>query len=258
MSLPASLTDFYPPGQATIFQNHDTVYKGGSITFTCRLEDHGRPPAKQFVWTRGHQIVNGQTAQNWTINPVTLSTQTNISCHAVNAAGEGIRIWKEIIVLAQPSFVQNLAPHTRYSATSKQIQLSCQVECSPPCHIGWYRNGSCKNTSQLYTIVTHRIQQDLPANQAESTGFNLDSWPFGTLDHKHDNTEYSCQSTSNCEGPKSSNCKPVKSQTHFIVEFPPENIQISDKIIQVVENETPGKILCAADVFLGSLTAWDS
>ena len=111
---------------------------------------------------------------------------------------------------------------TGFLATSQQIQLSC----SPLCHIGWYRNGSyIKNTSILYTILTQRVDMDTDNNQAQSTHstlkFNINKWPLRRLDHTQDNTEYSCQSTSNCKGSQTNFCEGVKSLTHFEVEFPP-------------------------------------
>ena len=261
MSPPVSLTVFYPPGPPTIVQTSHTIYKDGAVTFTCLLRDPGKPPPSHFVWTRGGYAINGQTSQNWTINPVTLSIQTNISCHAVNTAGEGIKVSKELSVLAQPSFVQNLPPLTGYPATAKDIQLTCQVECSPLCHIGWYRNGSyIKTSNKLYTIITHKIPPDLSVNQAESTRstlrFNINNWPGGRLDPDKDNTEYSCQSTSNCQGSQTSHCQGVQSITQVMVQFPPKNLKISDKIIKIHENEKPRKIHCTAEGFPKPKFSW--
>ena len=261
MSIPVYLEVFYPPGKATIIQSSDKVYKDGSVTFTCLVDDPGHPAVSHFIWTRGDQTMPGLTTPVWTIHSVSLHTQDNISCQAVNRAGEGIKGSKQIFVLSQPSFIQPLPPSAGYGVTSRQIQLSCQVECSPICHIGWYRDGSfIKNTSQLYTIISHRIERNLSANQAESTLstliFNLDNWPKGNLDPYKDSTEYTCQSTPNCHGSQTENCEGVKSSTSFNVEFPPENISISNNVISVVENEIPKAVLCNADGYPDPTYTW--
>ena len=60
--------------------------------------------------------------------------------------------------------------------------------------------------------------------------FNLSQWPGGRLNKSLDSGEYWCQSTSNCRYNTSTNCEGVSSSTHFIVEYPPQNIRISQQV----------------------------
>ena len=101
VSPPVTLKVLYPPGKARLIQSSGEVYKDGSITFTCLVDDPGHPFANHFIWTRGHQTVPGKTSAVWTIHSVSLHTQANISCQSVNKAGEGIKGSTEILVLAK-------------------------------------------------------------------------------------------------------------------------------------------------------------
>ncbi len=80
-----------PPGEAFIELDAEEVVKGDTITLTCAVEDPGRPEAVDFLWTRGEHIISSVSGSNWTIDPVTLETEANISCRAVNVVGEGGR-----------------------------------------------------------------------------------------------------------------------------------------------------------------------
>ena len=50
--------------------------------------------------------------------------------------------WKFVDVGARPRLVVSLSPETGAGMFSEAVQLVCQVECSPLCHIGWYTNGN--------------------------------------------------------------------------------------------------------------------
>jgi hypothetical protein len=65
------------------------VVKGDTITLTCEVDDLGRPEATEFRWMRGRHLVSHVNTANWTIEPVSLETEANISCLAVNAVGKG-------------------------------------------------------------------------------------------------------------------------------------------------------------------------
>lgn len=83
-----------PPGPSFILRDDGDdddgiVIKGQSITLTCDVDDMGQPVADDFVWMRGGHIVNDVRTQNWTIQPVTLETEANISCMATNLVGDG-------------------------------------------------------------------------------------------------------------------------------------------------------------------------
>ena len=65
------------------------VVKGQAITLTCSVDEPGRPEATEYIWKRGGQIVHDVSTFNWTIDPVTLETEANISCVAKNDVGQG-------------------------------------------------------------------------------------------------------------------------------------------------------------------------
>ena len=65
------------------------VVKGQAITLTCSVDEPGRPEANEFIWKRGGQLVHDVNTFNWTIDPVTLETEANISCVAKNDVGLG-------------------------------------------------------------------------------------------------------------------------------------------------------------------------
>jgi len=102
------------------------VLKGDSVTLTCEVypenatdseyllgdydDDYqeefnpalGRPAAVEYVWRRGGHVVPGVTTANWTIDPVTVEAEANISCVPVNAVGAGREDFVAIDVLGEP------------------------------------------------------------------------------------------------------------------------------------------------------------
>ena len=252
----------YPPGKAEVILSSVKVVKEGSLSLHCSLADPGLPPATYFKWTIGSTLVTEQTSNNWTIHSVTYNmSHTSISCQGGNEVGKGSIGTKDIEVIAPPRFLANLPPMTGYPAQAEHVSLSCQVECSPLCQVGWYRNGSyIRNKSSSFTILSQIIPHNLHNNTAQSTLstliFNMKHWPGKQLDRERDNTEYSCMSTSNCKEDITTNCEGVRSVTRFYVEFPPQNINISDKEISVEENEIPIQILCTAEAFPEPSFSW--
>ena len=79
-----------PPGRAFLQKDVETVIKGDSLTLTCGVDELGRPRAKEYIWRMGGKVVNHVSSSNWTIDPVTLETEGNISCVAKNPVGLGI------------------------------------------------------------------------------------------------------------------------------------------------------------------------
>lgn len=65
-----------------------------------------------------------------------------------------------------------------------------------------------------------------------------------------DNTHYSCKSSGNPVG------EGVSSDTHFRVEYPPDNMHISKEIVSVVENKVPEKVLCTAEAYPEASFMW--
>ncbi|TRY71608.1 hypothetical protein TCAL_03134, partial [Tigriopus californicus] len=101
----------YPPGEAFIRKDLEEVIKGDAITLTCEVSDLGRPESDEFIWKRGGHVVTHVTSFNWTIEPVTLETEANISCVAVNEVGEGepdfigIEVFEPVRARATVTFV---------------------------------------------------------------------------------------------------------------------------------------------------------
>ena len=78
-----------PPGRAFLQKDVETVIKGESITLTCVVEELGRPAATEYIWRLGGKVINDVKSLNWTIDPVTLETEGNISCHQYNMSFSG-------------------------------------------------------------------------------------------------------------------------------------------------------------------------
>ena len=84
--------EFYftdPPGDAFVEKDTETVIKGDSITLTCGVTELGRPQVDRYIWKLNGKEVTQIRSYNWTIDPVTLETEANISCYAENSVGKG-------------------------------------------------------------------------------------------------------------------------------------------------------------------------
>jgi len=248
----AILTVLYPPGQAFISKDTEMVVKGQAITLTCSVDEPGRPEATKYIWQRGGHVVNYVNSFNWTIDPVTLETEANISCVAVNEVGQGNPDFINIQVIAPPTFIVRLPPYTGAMAEVSNFSIECQVECSPLCEIFWLKDGMpIDEDDERYTINFGERAPNYAKNDFESVysilHFNIDKWPGGKLDRIIDNANYTCQSRSwqvsaiQAEG--------VSSTTYFRVEYPPENIEISEPFFTVEEGSTPEKVLCTAEAY---------
>ena len=205
MSDPLFLDVHYPPGEAQLTSSPEPLYKEGNLVLNCILPEPGHPPASQFRWLQGGAKAFDKTSQTRTWEKVGLTSRANISCLGVNIAGQGVAGTKNIQVLAPPRFLHELPATTSFIESASNVKLSCQVECSPLCQIGWYRNGSCiHNRNSLFSILSEVIPHRFLTNTFESTRstlvFHLDKWPKGNLDQTEDGVEYTCLSTSNCLG----------------------------------------------------------
>ncbi|XP_059086621.1 hemicentin-1-like isoform X5 [Tigriopus californicus] len=246
----------YPPGEAFIRKDLEEVIKGDAITLTCEVSDLGRPESDEFIWKRGGHVVTHVTSFNWTIEPVTLETEANISCVAVNEVGEGEPDFIGIEVFAPPTFIERLPPYTGAMAESDNFSVECQVECSPLCDIFWLKDGiPIGEDDERFSINTTLVEADLAKNDFESVRstliWNIENWPGAKLDRVIDNANYTCQSTGNLVGNEG-----VISTTYFRVEYPPENIEISDAIIRLEEGSSREKVLCTAEAYPEANYIW--
>lgn len=64
------------------------MVKKASVTLYCSVEDPGRPEQTRFMWFRGNRQIQDVSSANWTINPVTLETESNFTCIAYNEGGQ--------------------------------------------------------------------------------------------------------------------------------------------------------------------------
>ncbi|XP_039278812.1 uncharacterized protein LOC111055569 [Nilaparvata lugens] len=240
------LVVYYPPGRAKLTYSPERVVKKGRIQLTCSVEDPGRPDNPTYHWFRNYQALQqGPVTANYTIDPVTLETDANFTCSAVNLGGESESDTVHIKVFAPPAFIERLPPYYGALMNAQKISISCRVECSPICSIVWTKNGRVIDQANTrYSVQTSILRPDTRTNDFESVHstlmWNMSAWPGNQLDRIHDNSNYTCQSTGNAVGPG------VKSTTIFGVEYPPENLTVSNKVVNVIEGNIPEKVLCNA------------
>lgn len=248
---------YYPPGAASLVYEPMRVVKKSSVTLRCSVDDAGRPETTTYRWLRGTHLIQDVTAANWTIDPVTLETESNFTCLAYNKGGEGDPATVYIEVFAPPTFIERLPPYHGALVNASNINISCRVECSPLCSIQWLKDGKLLNlnsSSSLYSVSNTVIPPDTRTNDFESIRsmlmWNMSAWPGGQLDRIHDSANYTCQSTRNEVGPG------VRSSTAFRVEYPPENITVSNKRVNVTEGHIPEKVLCSATAYPEATYQW--
>jgi hypothetical protein len=80
--------------------------------------------------------------------------------------------------------------------------------------------------------------------------WNLENWPQGRLNRYEDNANYSCRSSANSVG------SGVHSATHFRVEYPPDSLYVSQEVVNVVEHDTPERVLCSAQAYPEATYIW--
>ncbi|XP_067007165.1 nephrin isoform X1 [Anabrus simplex] len=247
---------YYPPGPATLVYEPSRVVKRQSVTLSCSVDDPGRPETSTYRWIRGSHHIHDITTPNYTIDPVTLETQSNFTCLAYNEGGDGEPATVYIEVLVPPAFIERLPPYHGVLLSSQHINISCRVECSPKCEVQWLKNDKLLDTANgsLYTVQNVALPPDTSSNDFQSIRstlvWNMSAWPGGQLDRIHDNANYTCQSTSNSVGAG------VKSTTIFGVEYPPENITVTNKVVYVTENYVPEKVLCSARAYPEASYVW--
>ncbi|XP_024084206.1 hemicentin-1 isoform X2 [Cimex lectularius] len=252
----AELAVYYPPSAVTLKYTPSSVVKRGSMTLMCSVGDLGRPANTTYRWMRGAHIVFDVTTANWTIDPVTLETQSNFTCAAVNLGGESESATVFVNVFAPPTFIERLPLYYGALMTSQSISITCRVECYPVCSITWQKNGQRLETGSRsrYYVISKVEPPDTRTNDFQSVKstliWNMTAWPGGVLDRMTDNANYSCESTGNAVG------SGVKSTMFFGVEYPPENMTVSNSIVNVTEGNIPEKILCSAKAYPEATYQW--
>ncbi|XP_069698096.1 hemicentin-2 isoform X4 [Periplaneta americana] len=256
LSADEELIVYYPPGAATLVFEPSRVVKKGPVTLRCSVDDAGRPETTTYRWLRGTHLIQDVTTANWTIDSVTLEVESNFTCLAYNEGGEGDPATVYIDVYAPPAFIERLQLYNGALVNASNINISCRVECSPLCAIQWLKDGKLLNlnSSSLYTTNETIIPPDTRTSDFESIKstliWNMTAWPGGQLDRIHDSANYTCHSTQNVVGPG------VKSSTTFRVEYPPENITVSNKMVNVTEQHIPEKVICSATAYPEASYQW--
>ncbi|XP_039761639.1 hemicentin-1 isoform X2 [Pararge aegeria] len=245
----------YPPGPAKMTYSPWRVIKGKSLVLSCSIQERGRPEAHRFRWYRGNRVVTDIVSQNWTIDPVTLDHRTNFSCRGINTGGEGEAAFVNIDVLAPPSFKYAMNHYSGALYKSQNISLSCTVECAPLCSVDWLKDGQVINPEKTdkYYVVERKIEPQVNRNDFEATEstlhWNMSAWPGGVLS-RGDSVRYTCRSSINAAGPA------VNSTTTFAVEYEPENITVQPRVVSVIQNEIPAKVVCHAEGFPKPSYSW--
>ncbi|KZC13798.1 Hemicentin-2, partial [Dufourea novaeangliae] len=236
----------YKPGPASISYEPQQVIKKRPLTITCFVLDPGRPKVVGFKWLRGLHRLPDENDATLTIESVNLETEANFTCLAYNKAGDGDPATTFIDVSAAPAFIKKLLPYHGYVYNSPNVSIMCWVECAPICNISWLKDDIPMDFTKTnrYYISNVYHPPDPRTNDFESIQstlvWNLTAWPGGQLDRVEDNVKFTCESTSNGIGPG------VNSSTHFHVEFPPENMTISKKTVNVTVDMIPETVSCNA------------
>ncbi|XP_014473462.1 PREDICTED: hemicentin-1 isoform X2 [Dinoponera quadriceps] len=237
---------YYKPGPASISYDPQQVVKKQPLSITCFVLDPGRPKVSGFKWLRGSHRLPDENDATLVIESVNLETEANFTCLAYNDAGDGDLATTFIDVSAAPTFIKKLHPYRGFAYNWSNVSIMCWVECAPICNISWLRNDDPMDFSKINRYYVSNVYHppDPRTNDFESIQstlvWNLTVWPNGQLDRAEDNIKFTCKSSSNGIGPG------VESSTHFHVEFPPENITISKKIINVTVDTISETVACDA------------
>ncbi|XP_018304625.1 hemicentin-1 isoform X2 [Mycetomoellerius zeteki] len=237
---------YYKPGPASITYEPRQVVKKQALSITCFVLDPGRPRVSGFKWLRGWHRLPDENEATLFIESVNLETEANFTCLAYNEAGDGEPATTFIDVSAAPTFIKKLHSYRGYVYNAPNVSIMCWVECAPICTISWLRDDIPMNFTKTNRYYVSNVYHppDPRTNDFESMQstliWNLTVWPNGQLDRAEDNVKFTCKSSSNGIGAG------VESSTHFHVEFSPEDITISKKIVNVVVDTVPEIVECNA------------
>ncbi|KAK1135643.1 hypothetical protein K0M31_000230 [Melipona bicolor] len=246
LSPSAPVMVYYKPGPASISYEPKQVIKKRPLTITCSVLDPGRPKVVGFKWFRGLHRLPDENNATLTIESVNLETEANFTCLAYNEAGDGDPATTFIDVSAAPAFIKNLLPYNGVAYNATNVSLMCWVECAPICNISWLKGGVPINFAKTNRYYLSNVYHppDPRTNDFESIQstllWNLTAWPSGQLSRFEDNDKFTCESSSNSIGPG------VNSITQINVEFPPENMTISKKMINVTVDTIPEMVTCSS------------
>ncbi|KAL7033530.1 hypothetical protein ACKWTF_007630 [Chironomus riparius] len=249
------LNVYYEPGNASLTVSPPIPLKRKSMTLRCSVDDKGNPPSTRFHWLRGEDPVKDIVSSEWIIDPVSLHSRNNFSCYAINDGGNGTMATINVEVQVAPTFISTLPQYSGFLYSEPKIMLTCRIECVPKCSIYWFLDGEeISNLNERYFINETSIAADTSTGDFESVlselHFNLSAWSNKRLNILKDSANYTCSSSNNSVG------LGVRSVTSFGVEYPPENVTVSQQEVQVVEGRTPPRVLCSASAHPAPKYQW--
>ncbi|GIY71583.1 uncharacterized protein CDAR_442901 [Caerostris darwini] len=135
------------------------------------------------------------------------------------------------------------APESGAARNASAVRLVCHVECDPLCSVTWFRGQDSLLDSKFFVTETLVLEADPRRDVLRSVVSSL-SWSLSHLPaSSFDFSTFACRSSANPLGP------PVHSSTLFRIEYPPENIQVSLSLLDVMEGDTPEDVVCSASAF---------
>ncbi|XP_044272601.1 uncharacterized protein LOC123016327 [Tribolium madens] len=248
VSEPRELIVYYPPSAAKLTHYPPTVMKSGQVTLTCSVEDTGFPTNVTYLWFRNGHMIHNITVSNWTIPHASLETRSNFTCIALNKGGQSKPAYDFVNVEAPPTVITKAsATYKGVLYTSQNMSLSCQIECFPRCSIKWYKDGHEINfeNNKLYYVINTNHSADYKTNDFESIEstlvWNMTNWPGKQLDKTAPDSYYTCASYD----PPDRHRVGANFSTAIGVEYPPDNLTVSDRIVDVIEDESPVDVKCS-------------
>jgi hypothetical protein len=193
--------------------------KKGQVTLTCSVKDKGFPPDVEYLWFRNGHMIHNITGSKWTIPHASLETRSKFSCIPWNKGGQGEPAFDSIDVEAPPALItKDNTPYKGVLYSSKNMSLTCRIECSPLCSIKWFKDGHEINfeRNSLYYVVNTTHEADYKKNDFESIEstlvrhgglrfsrdinrlelqvWNITNWPGQQLDKSANDSSYTCAS----------------------------------------------------------------
>ncbi|KAF8768326.1 Hemicentin-2 like protein [Argiope bruennichi] len=240
---PKYLDIHYAPGSARITQLESVAVKGKKVTLSCQLDDLGHPPASRYLWESPTLTLGNNSKQILVMENVNASAEAVYFCAGRNEVGTGPLGHFTLKLSAPPSFVRALPPESGAARNTSAVRLMCHVECDPLCNVTWFRGTDSLHESKFFVTETLVLDPDPKRNVLRSVVSSL-SWSLSHLPAtSFDFSSFTCLSSSNALGPS------VNSSTLFRIEYPPENIQVSLHLLDVMEGETPEDVVCSASAF---------
>uniref|UniRef100_A0A0A9Y155 Hemicentin-1 n=4 Tax=Lygus hesperus TaxID=30085 RepID=A0A0A9Y155_LYGHE len=175
MAEPSELVIYYPPSQVSLTYHPQRVVKRGSVTLVCAVKEIGRPSNTTFRWTRGSHTVMDVTTANWTIDPVTLETESNFTCTALNL---GVKVNQLPFIFVSMHLRRLLnAPHVLrcgHDFAEHQHQLSRRVQP--------YLLDKMVEGKREHLRLAQRESEVLGRKPHDSSGHAYERFPIDTFD----------------------------------------------------------------------------